>query len=173
MDPWKTLRDEYYILQEELLQHDTPISRRNFIRSVCANVEGTLNYLMSILSENASVLSDIEKLAFKERQILVKDNGDVCTATFFLKTKTKIRMVFKVLARYPSARGIDLSDPNLEKLMASFKKRDLLMHPRNNKDLEVAHDEVQNTIDGYHWYILMYQNALRSIKNPNQKSGCD
>lgn len=169
MDPWKTLRDEYYILQEELLQHDTPIVRRNFIRSVCANVEGTLNYLMSILSENASVLSDIERLAFKERQIFVKDNGEVCTTTLFLRTRTKIKMVFKVLARYPSSTKMDLGDANFEKLMTSFEKRDRLMHPRNDKDLEVAHEDIQNMIDGYRWYIHGYQNVLKSIKKTNQK----
>ena len=76
MDPWTILRDEYYILQKELHQADTPIVRRNFIRSVCANVEGTLNYLMQILVVHSGALSDIEKLAFQEKQIFVKDNGE-------------------------------------------------------------------------------------------------
>lgn len=173
MDPWKTLRDEYYIMQEELLQHDTPIVRRNFIRSVCANVEGTLNYLMTILSENAGVLNDLERLAFRERQIVVKDNGEVSTTTLFLKTKTKIKMVFKVLSRYPNGDGMDLGNANFEKLMASFEKRDRLMHPRNDKELEVSFEEVQNMIDGYRWYIHGYQNVLKSIKSkdsqPNEK----
>lgn len=152
-------------MQEELLQHDTPIVRRNFIRSVCANVEGTLNYLTAILAENASALSDIEKLAFNERQVFVKDNGEITTTTLLLKTRTKIKMVFRVLARYPGGSEMDIGDANFDKLMSSFEKRDRLMHPRNDKELEVSSEEIQNMIDGYRWYISGYQNVLKSIKS--------
>jgi len=101
MDPWVTLRDEYYILQEELLQNDTPIHRRNFIRSVCSNIEGTLNWLMKQLSNNAAALSAKEKVAFQEQQLHVKDNGEVVVSALHLKTKVKIKMVFKFLSKYP------------------------------------------------------------------------
>ena len=164
MDPWITLRDEYYILQEELLQNDTPITRRNFIRSGCANVEGTLNYLMNVLAENASALTDIEKLAFQEKQISVKENGEVFTSPLLIKTKTKIKMVFKVLSRYPGADLPKLNDNDFNKLMSCFKKRDKLMHPRNDIDLKVSEQEAQDMIDGYRWYITNYQEIIKSIK---------
>lgn len=164
MDPWTTLRDEYYILQEELLQNDTPIHRRNFIRSVCSNVEGTLNWLMYQLSENASALTEAEKLAFKEKQIIVKDNGQVEISRLLLKTKTKIKMVFKFLAKYPGGDKLDLGDNNFNKLISSFEVRDRLMHPKNDLDLEVSETEVQEMIDGYRWYIVGYQNTLKSIE---------
>lgn len=164
MDPWTTLRDEYYILQEELLQSDTPIARRNFIRSVSANVEGTLNYLMYILVEHSSVLTNTEKIAFQEKQISVKENGEVVTSNYYINTKSKIKMVFKVLARYSGGVGLNLQDNDFNKLMASLKIRDRLMHPRKNLDLDVSEQEIQNMIDGYRWYIRGYQDVLKSIE---------
>ena len=164
MDPWVTLRDEYYILQEELLQSDTPIHRRNFIRSVCSNVEGTLNWLMKQLSDNAAALSSTEKMAFKEQQLKVKDNGEVVISSLHLKTKVKIKMVFKFLSKYPGGNKIDLQDNNFNKLNASFKVRDRLMHPKNDSDLTVSEEEVQSMIDGYRWYIKGYQETLKSIE---------
>jgi hypothetical protein len=163
MDPWTTLRDEYFILQEELFQNDTPIQRRNFVRAVCSNVEGTLNWLMQQLAENASALSEPERLAFEEKQVTVKENGQVEISRLLLKAKVKIKMVFKFLAKYPGGDKLDLSDNNFSKLIASFKVRDRLMHPRNNSDLEVSESEVQDMIDGYRWYIKGYQSTLKSI----------
>lgn len=164
MDPWATLRDEYYILQDELLQNDTPIHRRNFIRAVCSNVEGTLNWLMQQLSENAAALTEAEKLAFREKQIIVKENGQVEITRLLLKTKVKIKMVFKFLSKYPDGDKLDLNDNNFNKLITSFKVRDRLMHPKKDSDLEVTESEVQDMIDGYRWYIVGYQNTLKSIE---------
>ena len=164
MDPWVTLRDEYFILQEELMQNDTPVHRRNFIRAVCANVEGTLNWLMYKLSENAADLTETEKLAFNEKQIVVKENGQVEESRLLLKTKVKIKMVFKFLYKYPGGDKIDLNDNNFNKLSNSFKVRDRLMHPKNDSDLDVTESEVQDMIDGYKWYINGYQNTLKSIR---------
>ncbi len=164
MDPWVTLRDEYYILQEELLQNDTPIHRRNFIRSVCSNIEGTLNWLMKQLSNNAAALSAKEKVAFQEQQLHVKDNGEVVVSALHLKTKVKIKMVFKFLSKYPGGDKINLQDNNFNKLNNSFKVRDRLMHPKNDSDLEVSEQEVQTMINGYRWYIKGYQETLKSIE---------
>jgi len=164
MDPWVTLRDEYFILQEELVQNDTPIHRRNFIRAVCANVEGTLNWLMYQLSKNASALSGTEKLAFNEKQIVVKENGQVEESRLLIKTKVKIKMVFKFLSKYPSGDQIDLNDNNFSKLSSSFKVRDRLMHPKSDSDLEVSEAEVQDMINGYRWYIKGYQETLNPLK---------
>ncbi len=164
MDPWITLRDEYYILQEELMQNDTPINRRNFIRSVCSNVEGTLNWLMKQLSDNAAALSSKEKMVFQEQQLNVKDNGEVVVSALHLKTKVKIKMVFKFLSKYPGGNKIDLQDNNFNNLNESFKVRDRLMHPKINSDLEVSEQEVQLMIDGYRWYIKGYQETLKSIE---------
>lgn len=146
------------------MQNDTPVVRRSFIRSVCANVEGTLNYLMGIMAENAGALNDIEKLAFSEKQIYVKENGDVVAKPLFIDTKTKIKMVFKVLAKYPGGSIMDLSDNNFDKLTKTFRVRDRIMHPRNDPDLNVSEEEVQTAIDGYRWYIKGYQNELKTIR---------
>jgi hypothetical protein len=164
MDPWVTLRDEYYILQEELLQNDSPICRRNFMRAVCSNVEGTLNWLMEQLAENATALSVSERMAFREQQIKVKDNGITELSPLFLKTNVKIKMVFKFLAKYPGGSQIDLNDNNFTKLNNSFKVRNRLMHPKSNADLDVTKQEVQSMIDSYRWYIKGYQATLKSIE---------
>ncbi len=164
MDPWVTLRDEYYILQEELLQNDSPIHRRNFLRAVCSNVEGTLNWLMERLAENASALSEPERMAFREQQVKVKDNGKTELSPLFLKTNVKIKMVFKFLAKYPGGSKINLDDNDFTKLINSFKVRNRLMHPKKDADLNVTEEEVQSMIDGYRWYITGYQSTLKSIE---------
>jgi len=146
------------------LQNDTPIHRRNFIRSVCSNVEGTLNWLMKELSDNASILTPTEKMAFKEQQLNVKNNGEVVISPLHLKTKVKIKMVFKFLAKYPGGNIIDLHDNNFNKLTSSFKVRDRLMHPKQDLDLTVSEQEIQSMIDGYRWYIKGYQETLKSIE---------
>ncbi len=165
MDPWITLRDEYYILQEELLQNDSPIHRRNFVRATCSNVEGTLNWLMEKLAENASALSLHEKMAFREQQIKVKENGKTELSPLFIQTKVKIKMVFKFLAKYPGGNKIDLSNNDFTKLINSFEVRNRLMHPKNDADLNVTENEIQSMIDGYRWYIRGYQDSLKSIEN--------
>lgn len=167
MDPWVTLRDEYYILQEELLQLDTPIIRRNFVRSACTSVEGTLNYLLMKIAEVSTSLSDVERLAFQEKQISVNENGNVKTVPYFIKTKTKIKMMFNYLTSRAGKNKIDLSDNNFQKLISSFKVRDRLMHPRTDLDLEVSETQVQNMIDGFGWYMKNYQGILKAIVNEN------
>lgn len=167
MDPWVTLRDEYYILQEELLQLDTPIIRRNFVRSACASVEGTLNYLLMKIAEVSTSLSDVERLAFQEKQISVNESGNVKTIPYFIKTKTKIKMMFNYLTSRTGKDKIDLSDNNFQKLISSFKVRDRLMHPRTDLDLEVTETQIQNMIDGFRWYMKNYQGILKAIVKEN------
>lgn len=164
MDPWVTLREEFITLQRELVQNDSPITRRTFFRAVCANIEGTLNYLMRIMAENAAVLTDTERLAFLERQIHVKDSGEVSTGPLHIKTKTKIKMVFHSLAKYPGGAALDLSSHEFDKLIKAVAVRNRLMHPRIDGDLSVSQEEVQHLIDGYGWYIRGYQAALKGIK---------
>ncbi|MFK5947418.1 MAG: hypothetical protein QM500_01450 [Methylococcales bacterium] len=163
MDPWTTLRDEYYILQEELMQNDSPIHRRNFIRAVCSNVEGTLNYIMAQLVKSASLLSPSMQLAFSEKQVKVKQNGDVEVVRLTIKTQTKIKMVFKFLDKHLGGSRLDLSNNDFNKLNEAFKVRDRLMHPRNDNDLVVTKEEVQMMIDGYKWYITGYQSTMKFI----------
>lgn len=163
MDPWVTLRDEYFILQEELLQNDTPIHRRNFIRAVCSNVEGTLNWLMYMLSENLSGIDEEQMLALKEKK-RVKKEGRIVEVPLRNGTVEKIKFVFKLLAKFPGGDKMDFGDNNFSKLRNSFEVRDRLMHPKRDADLSVTEEEVQTMIDGYRWYITNYQATLKSIE---------
>lgn len=163
MDPWVTLRDEYFILQEELLQNDTPIHRRNFIRAVCANVEGTLNWLMYMLSENLSGIDEDQMLALKEKK-KVKKEGGLVEVPLRQGTVDKIKFVFKLLAKFPGGDKMDFSENHFSKLRDSFEVRDRLMHPKRDSDLTVSEEEVQIMIDGYRWYITKYQDTLKAIE---------
>ena len=173
MDPWITVRDEFFELQRKLLEEDTETNRRILIKSVCSYSEALLNYLMCVISENCNWLEPHEKLAFSEKQINVKPSGEISTKLLMINTKTKLKMVFKLLLRflkeYPSPFEGEQHNGYL-KLCNSITIRDRLTHPRGEHDLKVTQEETQASLDGYRWFIAHYQEMLKQVSALTSKS---
>jgi hypothetical protein len=173
MDPWLIVRDEFFELQSKLIEEDTETNRRILIKSVCSYSEALLNYLMSVISDNCGWLEPHEKLAFSEKQINVKDSGEISTKLLMVNTKTKLKMVFKLLLRfledYPSPFE-GANNAGYVKLCNSISLRDKLTHPRGERDLAVSQEQTQEALDGYKWFIAHYQEMQSQISALTQRS---
>lgn len=150
---------------------DSQTARRNFIRSECAYIEGSLWLFKKLVRshiEGHGIFVDGEvKLYLFDFDFKVTKSGKIERKEKRLPTIDNLKAFFKNCAViYAYEEGLGSNGWN--DLRKTFTVRDRLMHPSARKSVVVLESEMETGIRGHKWFESERTKLLRSIEDYEQ-----
>lgn len=148
------LRDDVAKAREGLDDDPTEYQRRQYIRAVFAQLEGsTFSIKQLALSEDPSSLTNAEIALLRGEQYRLNDAGEATVSAAFLTLASDMKFAFR---SYAKSVGLSYELPVGElgwlALLRAKRVRDRLMHPRSAKDLSVTDEELKCATDAGEWF---------------------
>jgi hypothetical protein len=147
---------------------------RTLVRCCCASVEGTLSVLKNTASGNAKYF-DI-KLDEGDIEVVTglrTDKKSGLTKPAFLPFRKNVKETFKVFIKSHGIQfEIKYDDLKFTDLCDTFELRNKLMHPKEQRDLEVSDKALDAADRGLKWFGYSLRDVLDecSKKQPFSKN---
>jgi hypothetical protein len=166
-----TLAEDTQEAARRCRSQDTPVHRREFIRSLFAAAEGFAWHLKRDVFAHTEVrLADHERAALREETYTVSDNGNVKVQTRFLPLISSLRLAIRIVQRYRSTYVIDFNDKGWDGLVKSVEVRNRLVHPKTIDDLAVTNEEVERASAGLDWLMKAQLDIAAAMRDESYKS---
>ena len=143
---------------------DTPIHRRDLIRTVFAAIEGLHWQLKRDVLRHAEVVTRLtvhEYAALAEESYSVDDKGTVRSQPRFLPLPTAIRLVVSIVQRYRPDYHLDFQHAGWSNLKAAIEVRNRLVHPKALEELAVSDREIGQALSAFNWLLALVIEVLR------------
>lgn len=151
--------DDAHWAEQALDKDDNQFTRRAYIRSVFAMIEGIVWSLKQTVLQAPVSNGKIKRLSAGEYELLsdksydLKSNGEIREQTKHLKLPDNVRFTFKVLAEYFGI-GFDLGvdTPLWGKFLAAQEIRNRITHPRTSVEFTVTDHEIEVCEQACSWF---------------------
>jgi hypothetical protein len=172
-----TLADDVQIALERLLTQDSPLHRREALRSTFAAIEGAAwiyRQHISRVANDLDLLTPLLELALQEKSYLVSDRGELIEQTRFVSLPAMVRLTTDIAKRVNPAFTWNFGDDGWEKLKRAIQVRNRLTHPKTNADLRVTLNDVNIARAGFFWLLALViegmEAANRSMTQWNKEA---
>ena len=172
-----TLADDVQIALERLLTEDSPLHRREALRSTFAAIEGAAwIYRQHIrrVANDLDLLTPLLELALQERSYLVSDRGELIEQTRFVSLPAMVRLTTDIARKVNPTFTWNFGEEGWEKLKRAIQVRNRLTHPKTNADLRVTLNDVNTVRGGFFWLLALViegmEAANRSMTQWNKEA---
>ena len=154
------LKDDVdYAIEEMDECDDDQFSRRTYVRTVFAMIEGAVFALKQEVLEESRIgrfdLSPAEHAVLSEQSYSLVESGGTRIGSYYPQLKANIKFAFPIFARaLGGAFKFDPSlnrDPRWQSLCRAKEVRDRLMHPKSVEELEVNDSDLSDVEDAAGW----------------------
>jgi len=140
-------------------QDDSQYTRRAYIRSMFALIEGTIWILKQSLLQAIEEIGLTSKFQPGERELLsdttyeLKNNGQIKEQTKFLKLTDNLKFTYAALGRHTNVKP-DLGTGTVawENFTTAITIRNRITHPKSPDDLSISDSEIEICREVTHWY---------------------
>lgn len=152
---------------------DSPFTRRAYVRSVFAMIEGTLWVLKQTVLEAAALPGSVKGLSVAEHALLseityeLRNNGHPREQPKFLRLPANLRFTFGVIAKYfDPDLDLGVGTPAWENFLASHGVRNRITHPKLPKDFEISNTEIATVKQTTAWFYRLVLKVFDSFTPP-------
>jgi len=150
---------------------DTPVHRRELIRSLFAAAEGFAWHLKGdVFNHTEARLTDHERAALREETYTVNDHGSIRIQTRFLPLISSLRLAVRIVQRYRPSYVVDFNDSGWQGLVSSVAVRNRLVHPKTIEELTVTDEEVAHATSGLDWLMKAQSSIAEAMRDESYKS---
>ena len=158
------LSDDVTSAKKILDSNDSQFSRRMYLRSLFALIEGNSFRLRQMAlaahKHRGKCLSDDEVIVLKEKEINVTENGKLKVRTKHLEFIANVRFSQNCFLKAIGGKQPDYSDNGWALLKNAVKIRNRITHPRSEEDLIITDDELVLIDKAKEWYSNNVQYLL-------------
>lgn len=132
-----------------LVKEDSQYTRRAYIRSMFALIEGTIwvlkqSLLQALDEENTIHLSPGEREMLSDTTYELKSNGQIKEQTKYLKLTDNLKFTYSMLAKYtPINMKLETSTVEWENFITAINIRNRITHPKTPDDISISDKEIQ------------------------------
>lgn len=159
----RILIEDVIASQTALSVSDTPVNRRNLIRTTFAAAEGLIWLTRQHVRESAQAmdqLSPLADLALTEQSYQITASGEVVEAVKFVPMSTSIRLIVRQAQLIAPELEIDFNDAGWQSLRQAIERRNRLTHPKALVDLDVTETDLTTCERGFEWLLAVTTNIL-------------
>ena len=151
---------------ERMKENDCQSSRRDFVRSAFAAIEGWLwKYRQSIQSTIGSVrdLSPIEASAFAETSYTISDSGKLREQVRFAPMTVMLRFITRIAEAECGEQLIDFSSADWTNFNQAIGTRNRITHPKVVQDLTLSDEDIAVVHAGLLWLFGVVVNGSEKL----------
>lgn len=146
-------------LERGIEENDDELTRRLFVRSLFAEIEGTTFALKQAALDTASHMHSVspflpeEVILLAEKSYDLDNEGNVKSQAARIPMSKNIRFAFKAFAKVNrTTYELKVDGIGWQSFKKSIKVRDRLMHPKNTIDLVVTDQELTDAKNTFKWF---------------------
>lgn len=161
-----SLTEDVIAAREALSGSDTPVNRRNLVRTTLIAVEGLVweaRKEVRQIAEDMDELTPLADLALQERSYQVTARGEVVEAIKYISLPTSIRLVVRQAELLSHDVKIDFADDGWGKLLKAIEIRNRLTHPKSLSDLGLSDAEINIVNESFEWVLGEFSGLLASV----------
>lgn len=152
---------------ERMKENDCQSSRRDFVRSAFAAIEGWLwEYRQSIQSTIGSVrdLSPLEESAFAETSYTISDSGKLREQVRFVPMTVMLRFITRIAEAECGEQLIDFSSADWTNFNQAIGARNRITHPKAVQDLTLSDADIAAVQAALLWLFGVVVNGSEKLK---------
>lgn len=152
---------------ERMKENDCQSSRRDFVRSAFAAIEGWLwEYRQSIQSTIGSVrdLSPIEESAFAESSHTISDSGKLREQVRFVPMTVMLRFITRIAEAECGEQLVDFASADWTNFNRAIGTRNRITHPKAVQDLTLSDADIAAVQAGLLWLFGVVVNGSEKLK---------
>lgn len=164
------LLEDAHWAEQALDKQDNQFTRRAYIRSIFAMIEGSIWVLKQTVIHAPVSDGGIKRLLPGEYALLsdmtyeLKSNGQIKEQTKYLKLPANCRFTFDVLAKYfRSEFNLGVGTVAWDNFLAAQEIRNRITHPKTVSEFEVSDNEIATCKEACSWFndlIVTFFNGL-------------
>lgn len=175
MNPLFVLLEDAHSAEQFLDENDTQFTRRAYIRSVFAYIEGTV-WIFKQTCLKVKPISGNRRMSLAEYALLneetyeLKSNGEPKVQTKFLCLPDNVKFIFGLISKLFQA-GIDLGVGKKEwdSFLKALELRHRITHPKESQAFEISNKEIQMCKEVCSWFNELVHACFESISQTSKK----
>jgi hypothetical protein len=158
IQPLQKLLEDAHAAELYLEENDTQFARRAYVRSVFANVEGSIwllkqTCLKIVKEKKLNLLTLAEWSLLSDKTFDLTDKGEPREQQKFLKLPDNIRFTFHIFNRlFKSSFSLGVDGKSWAAFRTALELRNRLAHPKEAKDIDVSDEEIKAAKDACGWF---------------------
>ena len=163
------LEDGYWV-EQALDKENNQFTRRAYIRSIFAIIEGCVWILKQTILHAPAQKGRIKKLSVAEYALLsdkaydLKNNGDISEQKKYLKLPDNIRFTFGLLTKYfKSDCELGVGTRSWDNFLKAQKIRDRITHPKSPKEFEISDADLAVCQSTSSWFNKLISDFVDSL----------
>jgi hypothetical protein len=145
---------------------DSQFCRRMMCRTIFSSIEAIVNHMkqtaLLLESDRRNVFSDAERLALRDVEYFIEDNGEVKERSARIRFKANLCFALSALAKVNRPSFVLKKDDGWNALCKSLEVRDRITHPKNADSYLITDDEMEAIGDGWDWFGAAITNVSKS-----------
>lgn len=161
--------------ERQLEESDSQFTRRAYVRSVFAMIEGTLWVLKQTVLNAQPEAGEVKPFTLSEYALLseitysLKSNGESREHPKYLRLPENLRFVFTVIAKYfdPELK-LAVGTRAWEDFLAAHAVRNRITHPKTPEEFDVSDAEIAICKKTTAWFYKLVLAVFGSFTKPAQ-----
>jgi len=166
-EPLLVLLEDAGVAEEYLEHHDSQFSRRAYIRSIFAYIEGTVWNLKQVCL-NAKPAKGIRKMTPSEYTLLtektyeLKNNGEPKAQSKFLRLPENIRFTFNLLNKlFKGNVSLGVGTENWDQFLQALDMRHRITHPKSSSEFQISNEEIEVCKSVFSWFNQLVNDCFQ------------
>ena len=154
------------VAHERLECDDSQTSRRDFIRTLFAALEGVVWQFRESIRGSAEDLGELSPqltMALREISYSVGENGKLIEQQRFIPLPTMIKLVTNVAKDLSPALEININGKGWDDLKRTIVIRNRITHPKGTSDLTISADDTEIAWSGLMWLLSHVERVIESV----------
>lgn len=175
-EPILVLLEDAHAAEQYLEETDSQFSRRAYIRSIFAYIEGSV-WILKQTCLKAKPFSGVRRMSPIEYALLVeetydlKSNGEPKAQSKFLRLPDNIKFTFKVVNKlFQSNIDLGVGKDEWSKFQCALKIRHRITHPKNTKTFEISDKEIELCKEVCSWFNDIVYECFEAFIHPTAKT---
>lgn len=156
--------------EKQLESNDSQFTRRAYVRSVFAMIEGTLWVLKQTVLNARTAPGESKPFSVAEYALLtektfhLKSNGKPSEQPKFLRLPDNLRFIFGLISKYfdPQLR-LDVGTKSWEDFLASHNLRNRITHPKTPREFDISDEEITTCKRTTAWFYKLVLTVFDSF----------
>lgn len=168
---WNTLNDDVENLEAQLKTLDSQATRRAYVRSVLAHLEGVVFGLkQQALTRAVETLPDAERALLAEEAYDIDSKGNVVSKASFIRLEANIRFAFSAFGRSQGAvYTMPVGEHEWASVLKSIHVRNRITHPKHHNDLTISDDELKAVRLAFEWFGKKHRQVVKVVTEASFK----
>ena len=152
------LIEDVQIARKRLGENNLQPDRRNLVRATSAAIEGMLWYLrLAAIDYSYEIipLIDIEVMALREMNYVVRNNGKVEEQIRFVPLLSMVRLLSNIYNKVLGVETIDFSSSEWSNFQQAAEIRNRITHPKSAQDIKIDPNDVEVSQRALFWFFAI------------------